>query len=92
MGYRLDIVREPAIPTAGLCTGVAGATMERLRLKKTWGELAALPNCGIELFDVIEVRDRWTNLRGSGFRVSAISLVYERNSGTIRQTISLCAV
>ncbi len=92
VGYRLDIVREPAIHTAALCTSVAQAVIEKMRLQKTKGELSALPNCAIELFDVVQITDRWANLDGAAFRVMGISLSYDRDSGTISQAISLGAV
>ncbi len=92
VGYRLDIVREPAIPSAELCASVAAAIIAKMRLLKTSGELSALPNCAIELYDVIEVTDRWANLDKAAFRVSAISLSYDGEAGTFSQRLSLFGV
>lgn len=92
VGYRLDIVREPAIPTADLCTSVAQAIIAKMRLQKARGALSALPNCAIELFDVVQITDRWANLDEATFRVSAISLSYDRETGNLTQTLSLFGV
>ncbi len=91
IGYRLDIVREPAIPTAELCQSVAAAIIEKMRLQKVRGELSALPNCGLELYDVIEITDRWSNLSERAFRTTGINLSYSRHDGVISQTLGLGA-
>ncbi len=92
MGYRLDIVREPAIPTAELCAAAAQAMLDRSRLNTLEGTLTALPNPALELMDVIEVTDRWTNLKGARFRVGQMTTTYDSDGGTISQVVFLCAV
>lgn len=91
-GYRLDVLAEPAIPASALCQSVAQAVIQKMRLNKIRGELSTLPNCGIELFDVVQITDRWTNLEGSKFRVTGVQLSYRRERGTIKQTLELGAV
>lgn len=92
VGYRLDIVREPAIPTAALCQSVAGAIIEKMRLNKVRGELSALPNCGLELYDVIEITDRWSNTAERTFRITSIDVSYNRQGSVISQTLGLGAL
>lgn len=92
VGYRLEITREPSIPTAELCAWVAAATIEKMRLNKLTGGLSALPNCALELFDVVQVTDRWTGLEKATFRVTAISLSYDCTRGTIGQRLALAAL
>jgi len=91
VGYRLDIISEPAVPTAAWCTSVASAIVEKMRLWKLTGILQALPNCGLEVFDVVQITDSHANLDRSTFRVAAITLSYDRTQGTIVQTLSLQA-
>lgn len=91
-GYRLDVLAEPALTTSALCQSVAQAIIEKSRLRKSSGELSALPNCGIELFDIVQITDRWNNLGGSKFRVTGVQLSYCRERGTIKQTLELGAV
>jgi len=91
VGYRLDIVTEPAISTAALCQSVAEAVVQKMRLNKASGALTALPNCGLELFDVIEITDRWSNLSQSRFRVTGIGFSYRSEGGAIKQALELGA-
>ncbi len=91
VGYRLDIVTEPAMSTAALCQSVAEAIVQKMRLNKAGGALTALPNCGLELFDVIEITDRWSNLSQSRFRVTGIELSYCGEGGAIKQALGLGA-
>jgi len=88
-GYRLDIVTEPAIPTTLWCTSVASAIIEKMGLQKLKGTLQALPNCGLEIFDVVQITDSHTNLDRGTFRVAASTLFYERTQGIIVQTLNL---
>ena len=76
VGERLDFLPDPAIPTTAQAADVASAVLSRMRLMGKRGVIFIPPNCGQELFDVVEVTDRQANQSAVKFRVVGIRFEY----------------
>jgi hypothetical protein len=72
VGERLDFQQELAIPTAGQAESMAGAILSKMRLTGKRGVILIPPNCGQELFDVVQISDSGANQQAVSFRVIGI--------------------
>ncbi|MDT7943306.1 MAG: hypothetical protein RQ985_01985 [Dehalococcoidia bacterium] len=87
VGDRLAQVRAPELPTATDVQGRLEAELGRLR-RTPMALLETPPNCGLELYDVVEVVET-PALPPGRYRVMAIRTVFNARRGQYRQTISL---
>lgn len=88
VGERLDLVHEKSLKTATDCGEMADAVVELARLTEPVGHIVTLPNCGIELWDVISLYDFQCGQAGQ-WRVLGINLEFSKLDGTWAQTITL---
>jgi hypothetical protein len=76
VGERLDFTQELAIPTTAQAGDVASAILAKMRLTGKRGVILIPPNCGQELFDVVQVSDSMANQSAVTFRVVGIRFEY----------------
>jgi hypothetical protein len=76
VGERLDFQSDPAIPTTAQAADVASAVLSKMRLTGKRGVILIPPNCGQELFDVVQVSDSMANQSAVTFRVVGIRFEY----------------
>jgi hypothetical protein len=76
VGERLDFQQELAIPTTAQAGDVASAILAKMRLTKARGVILIPPNCGQELFDVVQISDAGANQAAVTFRVVGIRFEY----------------
>ena len=77
VGERLDFNQELSIPTDAKAADVAAAIVAKARLTGSRGYITIPPNCGQELWDVIQVTDKPTAQSQQKYRVIAVSFDYE---------------
>jgi len=76
VGERLDCQQELAIPIDSQVASVANAILSKMRLTKAMGIILIPPNCGQELFDVVQISDSGANRSASKYRVVGIRFEY----------------
>ncbi|MCJ7664203.1 MAG: hypothetical protein MUO24_08155 [Desulfobacterales bacterium] len=76
VGERLDFQQELAIPTATQAEATANAILSKMRLTGKRGVILIPPNCGQELFDVVQLSDKGANQEAIKFRVVGIRFEY----------------
>ena len=76
VGERLDFQQDPAIPTEAKAADVANAILAKMRLTGKRGVILIPPNCGQELFDVVQITDSGANQSAVKFRVVGIRFEY----------------
>jgi len=76
VGERLDFQQDPAIPTEAKAADVANAILAKMRLTGKRGVILIPPNCGQELFDVVQITDAGANQSAVKFRVVGIRFEY----------------
>jgi hypothetical protein len=76
VGERLDFQPDPAIPTTAQAGDVASAVLSKMRLRGKGGVILIPPNCGQELFDVVQISDAGANQAAVSFRVVGIRFEY----------------
>ena len=76
VGERLDFQPDPAIPTTAQAADVASAVLAKMRLSGKSGVILIPPNCGQELFDVVQISDSGANQSAVNFRVVGIRFEY----------------
>jgi len=89
VGERLDFQQELAIPTDSQAASMASAILSKMRLTKASGIILIPPNCGQELFDVVQISDSLANQPAVKFRVVCIKLVFNQIAGTYYQIFKL---
>ena len=89
VGERLDFIPEPAIPTDSQAAEVAQAVLKKLRLTTNRGVILIPPNCGQELWDVIQVQDSPTAQQAQKYRVIGIRLEYHPRRARYAHTLIL---
>lgn len=77
VGERLDFNQDLSIPTTAKAADVAAAAVAKARLTGARGFIVIPPNCGQELWDVIQVTDKPTAQSQQKYRVIAVSFDYE---------------
>ncbi len=91
VGERLDFQQESAIPTTDQAGDVASAILSKMRLTKQRGVILIPPNCGQELFDVVELTDKGANQSAVKFRVMGIRFEYNPRQARYQQRLILGA-
>ncbi len=76
VGERLDFQQELAIPTSSQVASMASAVLSKMRLTRSMGIIFMPPNCGQELFDVVQISDSSANQSNVKFRVIGIRFQY----------------
>ncbi|OGN95212.1 MAG: hypothetical protein A2Z75_02385 [Chloroflexi bacterium RBG_13_50_10] len=76
VGERLDFQPDPAIPTTAQAGDVASAVLSKMRLMGKRGVILIPPNCGQELFDVVQISDSGANQQAVSFRVVGMRFEY----------------
>jgi hypothetical protein len=76
VGERLDFRQDLSIPTEALAGDVAQAVLAKMRLMSKRGWILIPPNCGQELWDVVQVTDAGANQPLVNFRVVGIRFEY----------------
>jgi hypothetical protein len=76
VGERLDFQPDPAIPTTAQAADVASAVLAKRRLTGKRGVILIPPNCGQELWDVVQITDAGANQQAVKFRVVGIRFEY----------------
>jgi hypothetical protein len=76
VGERLDFTQELAIPTTAQAGDVASAILAKMRLHGKGGIILIPPNCGQELFDVVQISDAGANQSAVKFRVVGLRFEY----------------
>jgi hypothetical protein len=76
VGERLDFQQELAIPTTAQAESMASAILSKMRLTGKKGVILIPPNCGQELWDVVQIWDGPGNQSAIKFRVVGIRFEY----------------
>jgi hypothetical protein len=77
VGERLDFQQELAIPLTAQAAEVAAAILSKMRITTKKGLIFIPPNCGQELFDVVQITDSGANQAAVSFRVVGIRFEYD---------------
>jgi len=77
VGERLDFNQDLSIPTTAKAADVAAAAVAKARLTGSRGFIVIPPNCGQELWDVVQVTDKPTAQSQQKYRVIAVGFDYE---------------
>jgi hypothetical protein len=91
VGERLDFQPEPAIPTTAQTADVASAILAKMRLMGKSGIILIPPNCGQELFDVVQISDAGANQIAIKFRVVGIRFEYNTEKALYQHRLILGA-
>lgn len=81
--------RDKSSATAAAASATAEAVLRRLALDADGGELVAPPNCGQELYDVIEIADGFVAPGAVRRRVASIRWRFGRRRGVYEQVLGL---
>lgn len=76
VGERLDFQQDLAIPLTAQAAEVAAAILSKIRITTKKGLILIPPNCGQELFDVVQISDSGANQSAVKFRVVGIRFEY----------------
>jgi hypothetical protein len=80
-GEMLDPITEAAITNTTDANTVAANVLAKERLNTNLGQILINPNCGVEQWDPIAIRDKWANqgsgIIGANYRVAGWSLSYQ---------------
>jgi hypothetical protein len=91
VGERLDFQQEVAIPTDSQAASMAGAVLSKMRLTGKRGVILIPPNCGQELFDVVQISDSGANQSAVTFRVVGIRFEYNPRQAVYQHKLILGA-
>jgi hypothetical protein len=91
VGERLDFQPDPAIPTTAQAGDVASAILSKMRLMGKRGVILIPPNCGQELFDVVQISDSGANQSAVKFRVVGIRFEYNPRQARYQHKLILGA-
>jgi hypothetical protein len=91
VGERLDFIPDPAIPTTAQAADVASAVLAKMRLRGKGGVILIPPNCGQELFDVVQVSDSMANQSAATFRVVGLRFEYNPKQARYQHKLILGA-
>jgi len=91
VGERLDFTQELAIPTTAQAGDVASAILAKMRLRGKGGVILIPPNCGQELFDVVQITDAGANQAAVSFRVVGIRFEYNPKQARYQHKLILGA-
>jgi hypothetical protein len=91
VGERLDFQQELAIPTTAQAGDVASAILAKMRLHGKGGVILIPPNCGQELFDVVQISDAGANQSAVTFRVVGIRFEYNPKQARYQHKLILGA-
>jgi hypothetical protein len=91
VGERLDFQPDPAIPTTAQAADVASAILSKMRLTKARGVILIPPNCGQELFDVVQLTDSQANQSAVKFRVVGLRFEYNPKQARYQHKLILGA-
>ena len=92
VGERLDFQQELAVPTTAQVSSMASAILSKMRLTGKRGViLIPPPNCGQELFDVVELTDKGANQSAVSFRVVGIRFEYNPKQARFKHRLILGA-
>jgi hypothetical protein len=91
VGERLDFIPDPAIPTTAQAGDVASAILAKMRLTRKRGVILIPPNCGQELFDVVQLSDSMANQSAVSFRVVGIRFEYNPKQARYQHKLILGA-
>lgn len=91
VGERLDFTQELAIPTTAQAGDVASAVLSKMRLHGKGGVILIPPNCGQELFDVVQVSDSMANQSAVKFRVVGLRFEYNPKQARYQHRLILGA-
>jgi hypothetical protein len=81
LGERLRQVHDLNQDTLAKAQGHAADLVRTLDIQSTSGELQAPPNCGQELYDVVEITDSRAGLTSVKRRVASLELELNRGTG-----------
>ena len=91
VGERLDFQQELAIPTEAKAGDVASAILAKMRLTTKRGVILIPPNCGQELWDVVQLTDSLGNQSAIKFRVVGIRTEYNPKQARYQHKLILGA-
>jgi hypothetical protein len=91
VGERLDFQPDPAIPTTDQAGEVASAVLAKMRLMGKRGAILIPPNCGQELFDVVQISDAGANQSAVKFRVVGLGFEYNPKQARYQHNLTLGA-
>lgn len=92
LGERPEYKFAPEARTEAEADNVAAALLVRQRLNSKQGYIILPPHCGVQLFDVIRIRDEMSGVLDVDFRVSGIELVFDALGATFCQKLFLSAI
>ena len=92
VGERLDFQQELSIPTTAQAGDVASAVLSKMRLRGKGGVILIPPNCGQELFDVVQISDSGANQSAVTFRVVGIHFEYNPKQARYQHKLILGAL
>jgi hypothetical protein len=93
VGHRLQKVFDYAYDSASECDARAVGQLRKQNATAKRGGLTALPNVGLQLFDVVTVTDSSAGISGEVYRMKGMEEVYDATEDPLiyRQTVTLRA-
>jgi len=91
VGERLDAIQELAIPSSSIAASVASAILAKMRLTGKRGVILIPPNCGQELWDVVQITDAGANQSAVKFRVVGLRFEYNPKQARYQHKLILGA-
>ena len=79
VGERLDFHVQQPVHSQTMATNTAQSVISKMRLTRQWGSITVPPNCGQELWDVIDVTDSLCARSSAKYRVVGTRLTYEQS-------------
>jgi hypothetical protein len=92
VGERLDFQQDCAIPLTAQAAEVAAAILSKMRITGKKGLILIPPNCGQELFDVVQITDSGANQSAVKFRVVGIRFEYNPRQARYEHKLILGAL
>jgi hypothetical protein len=68
---------------------IAASMLAKARLDFTWGMISAIPHCGLELWDVINITDTVCNKTNQKYRVAGWTTTYDPKNQVFKQDIRM---
>ena len=91
VGERLDFHQLLSIPTGAEAEDVAEAMLATQRIRGSRGFIQIPPNCGAELWDVVQLTDELCAQAAATYRIAGIRTEYQPKEARYHQTLYLAA-
>lgn len=89
---RLSIITTTMVTTEDDANTVAENMIDKQRIQVDLGNMTTPTNCGIELYDVVQITDTVANQSANKYRVKGYTFVYDPDNSTFIDKVELTGV